>query len=229
MNWKHSKYHILHRIIANCHTYDEAYRVLRELEQDYDLSIKLAFAEHKRTNAKEVAANSVLQDQTDTDYNKLTAQADLLTVEARNPSVQNCMDVANDTLKFIRQCIDIVNPLRLFKEFPDHEAHQRCQYLEFKLDLIWKSFNMICSSGNMSYDHFINIKMHPESEKLLLVINEFLEMVKNGKHSELLRMTKEDVFSKVVNSSEKFMPSISTAFSGIQYDAIFPGIENKNS
>lgn len=229
MHWKHSKYQILHRIVANCHTYDEAYRVLRELEEDYDLSIKLALAEHKRTNAKEIAANTVKSDPHDTDYNKLNADADLMTVSARITSVQSCMDVAADTLKFIRQCIELINPLRQFAHLSDPEAHQRCQYLEWKLDLVWKSYNMICSSGAMSYDHYISLKMHPEADKLLTVVEEFLNQVRSGHHQDLLRLTKADVFSKVVNSNETYMASVSQTFAGIKNDSIFSGIENKNN
>lgn len=224
MHWKHSKYQILHTIVANCHTYDEAYRVLRELEEDYDLSVKLATAEHKRTNAKEIAANLILADEHETDFNKLNSTADLDTVKARIPSVQSCLNVAVDTLKFLRLCIDKINPHRMYGNLPDHEAHQACQYLEWKLDLIWKSYNMVCASGSMSYDHFINIKLHPESDKLMPVVESFLSTIRDGKHTELLKLTKQDVFAKVVNSNEKFMLPITKTFTGIQYDPIFPGI-----
>lgn len=229
MHWKHSKYQIVYTIVANCHTYDEAYRVLRELEEDYDLSVKLASAEYKRINAKEIAANIILKDETETEYNKMNSQADLDSVHAKHPSLISQMQVAKDTLAFIRQCIELVAPHRMFSEYTDQEAHQRCQYLEWKCDLLWKSYNMICASGSMAYDHFINIKMHPEANKIMRIVEEFLQVVRDGNHQNLLTLTKADVLSKVVNNSEVIMPTITTVFERLSHDSIIPRLTSGNA
>lgn len=197
MHWKYSNYQIFHSILANCHTYDEAYRVLRELEEDQDLAIKLALVESKRAQSKVLAAKEVINDTSETRFNKLRSEADVLETDARREVTQACLDEARRTLSFIRLLISKIEPLRLYKHLPDHEAHQAIQPLEWKLDLVWKSYSMLCSSRAFSYDHFINVKMHPDSAELIPVLNDLLLMAQAHDIMPLLRMTKAEVFSKV--------------------------------
>jgi len=207
MHWKHSRYQILNTIVANCHTYDEAYRVLRELEEDRSLSIDLALAESNRAKAKVLSSKTILNDDEEQQYNKLRSQADLDETRARRDVAQACLDEARRELEFIRELIVLIDPHRTYKDLPDYEAHQRIQFLEWKLDLVWKSYSMICAVGNISYDHFISIKMHPHADKIMPVINEFLSMSRTGEHDKLLSFTKNDVFSKVCSEQEIYIAS----------------------
>ena len=221
MHWKHSRYQILHVILANCHTYDEAYRVLRELEEDREFSIKLALVESKRAQSKVIAAKEILKDTQlpPTEFEKLRAQADIDETDARRTVAQDCLDVARDELNFIRTLIAKVNPLRTWRDYSDSEAHQYCQPLEWRLDLMWKAYNMICATGMISYDHYINIKMLPNANQMMNVIDLFKKQYQTD-HKFLLARTKSDVFSEICEEEEHFIEKPLSALLGAPNDNI---------
>lgn len=210
MHWKHSRYQIVNVILANCHTYDEAYRVLKELEEDYILSIDTALVESKRAEAKldqskELIEKSKNEKDLFTRFEVIRAEADIMEIRARAKVAQSCVDVCRDTLEFIQKLITIVNPKRTWKDYPDAQAHQMAQALEWRLDLTWKAYSMICATGNISYDHFINIKMLPDNSKITQLIESLIADVRNGKHGEILKLTKQDVFQHVVGENDRFI------------------------
>lgn len=180
MHWKHSRFEIANIILANCHTYDEAYRVLCELEEDRDFSIKSSMAESKRASGKVIFAKSEIRKyenyESDNDQHlMMRAKADLEETDARTEIAQACLDEARRELSFIRSLKIIIHPYRVFKDYPEHQAHQLCQPIEWKYDMCWKAYNMLCSMGGVSHEHLMLIHTHPSSKEILTGIENLKE------------------------------------------------------
>lgn len=201
VHWKHSRFEIAHVILGNCHTYDEAYRILCELEEDRDVSIKLALAESKRAAAKVINAKVVLKDTSESQANQLQAQCNIDETDARREIAQPCLDEGRRELAFIRSLKKLVNSHRLFHDFPDHVAHQLAQPAEWKFDLFWKTYNHLCSSGHLPYEHLMLLKMHPSSQDLLGGLDKLLEVMQADPQA-LLRQSKNEVLTMVARGTE---------------------------
>lgn len=209
MHWKHSKFQIVSMILNGCHTYDEAYRVLRELEEDRDLSIKLSLAETYRAEAKSLSADLVLKDALEEEYVKLQSKAAKHEVESRSEIFMKVLAAAETELAFIRELIERIQPLRAFKHLDDASAFQAIQPLEFKYDLIWKAYTMICVSGHVSYDHLDAIKRHPQSLTLITAIKELQERLQSEGIHALRLLTKDDVLQLVADAGEHYVSNFS--------------------
>lgn len=199
MHWKHSKFEILYLIVANCHTYDEAYRVLSELEEDRKFSIESALAESLRAQAKVVGSKLVLADETESKSGKLLAQCNIDEQKARTFIAQPCLDAAREELNFIQRIKNIVADKRYFFNYSDEDAHQMCQRFEWFFDLHWKSYNYMCSQGHAPYEHVIAIKNHPDSQSLLNGLL-YLKKQANEDYEKLIFMSKYEVLSSVAKS-----------------------------
>lgn len=204
MHWKHSRYQILYQILSNCHTVDEAYRILCELEEDRQFSIDSTLAESKRAQAKVISNKSILDTEKhsaingsllfETKGNKLQAEAFILEAEARRPVAQACLDECRRELSFIRAVKNAINPFRKYIDYVDYEAHQLCQAEEYYYDLLWRSYNHLCSMQGLPSDHWMLIKMHPMSDTLMDRIDHLLQFM-NSDPREFVRLRKFEVFS----------------------------------
>lgn len=234
MHWKHSNYQILYQILGNCHTVDEGYRVLCELEEDRDFSIKMSFVESYRAQAKVVTNKSILNSNDkltdsllfETEGNHLQAKAFIEEVKARTEMAQLCLDEARRELNFIRKCKELLDPYRTHKNLPLHEAHQKCQLREYYYDLLWKAYNHICSIGCIPSEHWMLIKMHPFHDKLTYRIGEFMSEVKNNA-SYFYSMNKEEVFSKDIYEGLLFVSNFTFTQGGIAYDHYIPKLTRR--
>lgn len=196
MHWKHSQHQLVHVILANCHTVDEAYRVLCELEEDRLFSIESSLAESKRAQSKVIAAKLVLKDSDESKSNKILSECFIDETLARNKLAQPCLDEARRELAFIREIKDKLEPYRKYIELPDHQAHQACQSEEYMYDLFWKAYNFICSTGTIPHDHWMLLKMHPNSSSLVpLVINMTNGLDTQEAITSFKLKTKQELFS----------------------------------
>lgn len=196
MHWKHSNFQVAAMIIGNCHTYDEAYRIVCELEEDRDLSIDLALAESKRAQSKVVSAKETLKDKSEGKAQLLISEANVAETAARKKVAQPCLDEGRRELAFLRMLKEKLNEYRVYKNLPDYEAHQLCQPLEWQLDLVWKAYNHLAVSGGMPYDHLMLIKMHPAAEQILTTINALRAKLQTN-NGEFFIMQKQDVFGLI--------------------------------
>lgn len=202
MHWKHSRFEIAYIIMGNCHTFDEAYRILCELEEDRQFSIESSLAESLRAQSKVVTAKVILNDKNESKSGKLNAECNIAEQKARSKIAQPCLDEARRELLFIRMLKDIVNEKRQFKEHPDYVAHQLAQSTEWKFDLHWKSYNHLASTGYIPYDHMMQLKMHPESESLIEGVMQLRQFIQNDTEAFLM-LSKESVLEQVARGAEK--------------------------
>lgn len=203
MHWKHSRFEIAHLILGNCHTYDEAYRVLCELEEDRDFAIQSSLAESLRAQAKVLASKVILNDETESKSGKMLAQCNIDEQKARKVTAQPCLDEARRELEFIRLLKEKIEPYRLFRQYEDYDAHQLCQRLEWKFDLQWKTYNYLCSSGTLPPDHLILIKTHPDSDNLIVGLQRLQEYIEQYNAEHFLLLSKKDVLSLICDEEER--------------------------
>ena len=201
MHWKHSRFETAYIILGNCHTYDEAYRILCELEEDREFSIESALAESLRAQAKVVTSKTVLADEHETRSGKLLAQCNIDEQRARTRIAQPCMDEARRELQFIRHLKSLVQPRRVFLNQPDHVAHQSAQYNEWMFDLQWKTYNHLAATGHIPHDHLMLLKMHPASKHLISGMFELRNRLQTST-DVFLMMAKETVLDMVAHDDE---------------------------
>lgn len=194
MHWKHSRFEIVNIILGNCHTFDEAYRVLCELEEDRDFSISSSLAESLRAQAKVVTAKSMLADKSETKSQKLQAECNIEEQKARKIIAQPCLDEARRELDFIRMLKSIIDPHRVYKDYPDHVAHQLAQEREWRYELHWKSYNYICATGTVPHDHLMLLRMHPQSDQLLHGLR---TLTQDASSPDFLFKSKRDILNMV--------------------------------
>jgi len=202
MHWKHSRFEIAHLILSNCHTCDEAYRVLCELEEDRDFAIQSSMAESLRAQAKVLASKVILSDDTESKSGKMLAQCNIDEQKARKVTAQPCLDEARRELAFIRHLKKKVEPQRWFATYEDHDAHQLCQRLEWKLDLHWKTYNYLAATGSIPYDHLILLKTHPDTEALLKGVKRLQDIIEANGAETFFMMAKNRVLSIVCDNDE---------------------------
>lgn len=200
MHWKHSRFELAHIILGNCHTYDEAYRVLCELEEDRDFAIESSLAESLRAQSKVLGSKVILDDESESKAGKMLAQCNIDEQKARKVIAQPCLDEARRELDFIRLLKSKLEPVRAFRNQPDHVAHQLCQTLEWKFELHWKSFNYLCSTGTVPHDHLMLLRMHPESSTLMSGLFHLRESIQNDEN--FLFYSKKDVLTRVAHGNE---------------------------
>lgn len=202
MHWKHSRFEIAYIILGNCHTFDEAYRILCELEEDRNFSIESALAESLRAQSKVITAKVILNDTNESKSGKINAECNVAEQKARSKIAQPCMDEARRELSFIRMLKDIVNDNRRFKDYPDHIAHQLAQPIEWMFDLHWKTYNYLASAGSIPYDHIMQMKMHPDSQNLLQAASNLRDSMINDPN-EFFLQDKMRVLSGIASPGDR--------------------------
>ena len=196
MHWKHSRFQVTHIILGNCHTYDEAYRIVCELYEDRLFSIDSALAESKRAQSKVVQAKITLTDVNESKAMKLLAEANIGETSARKLVAQPCMDEARRELAFLQCLKTLLNKYRIHRDLPDPIAHQLCQPIEWQFDLLWKAYNYMCSLGHIPYDHLMLIKMHPKHAQLTQAVDK-LRCIGRNDINELHNYSKHTVLSSI--------------------------------
>lgn len=160
MNWRNSNFQILYFIVGSCHTFDEAYRMLRQLQEEREQALGASKVSEIKEKIKILNAKRKLESGDET--LRLEGEAELLEIEVSKKVVERCIKAAEQELDFINKLIDIIQPYRKYKDYPDEEAHQLCQREEWKLRLIERARAMIASSGTIPYDHLITMMNHPD-------------------------------------------------------------------
>lgn len=188
MHWKNSNWQLL-TIVNSCHTADEAYRVLRVLEEDRKFALAISEAETHRAASKLSAGDDTISN--GHDWERETAKADSLEYEARKDMTQRSIDAANAELAFIRKLIDFVQPHRKYKQYDDVTAHQMCQRDETAADLIYNVWLAVQTGSHVSPELLSNCLCDPNPA----VFAATQELLKNGSaihsKSDLLKMIPE--------------------------------------
>lgn len=140
MNWKHSFYGITAITLGQAFSIDEAYRLLKELQEDRLFSIASSFAESKRAQAKVIDAKVAIRDydaKLESKSNLRRSEAFILETDARFIIAQPCLDMAYGELAFITHLIDHIdsNGLRIHSDFT--VGSQLIQPMEIAYEYIW--------------------------------------------------------------------------------------------
>lgn len=134
-NRLNSDFQIAYFLAGACHTPDGAYATLCSLKENREMAL-------------EEAATELVHHQ---DQTTIAAQ-----VFMRN------YNAAVAELATINRCIDLIQPLRKYKDLPDAEAHEAAQAEEWKLELIARAENQILTTGTISPDQLATMRLHPE-------------------------------------------------------------------
>lgn len=164
MHWRNSRFQVVYFLVGKTHTPDEAYRVLCELREERSMSLNSVKAIDLRARAKLAAANKVLNDTGSDEVARLNAEADIAEVEANKANGQSCIDEAQRELQFLDEMIARIQPHRVYKDYPDHEAHQLAQREEWRYELLTRAENYIGSQGYVPAEHYATMRMHPDWE-----------------------------------------------------------------
>ena len=202
MHWKHSRFDIAYLVLGNCHTTDEAYRVLCELQEDREMAIETSKAESLRAQGKVVGAKLILEDKSESKVNKLRSESYIQETKARTKVTQLAFDEAKREVEFIEKLKEKLNPHRRFKDYEDHVAFQLIQPIEWRYDICWQMYSQMCThAGQVESDMFMMIKMHPESKMLVETLNH-LNSLAQADFTGFMMMEKFDVLSSISRQDE---------------------------
>jgi hypothetical protein len=191
-------FQIAYFLAGSCHTADGAYALLCDLKEDRQTAIDGYSVSQLRGEAKEIRANKLLISIDDAE--KKEGKADLLELENNKKTGKILYQAALDELDFIDKCIEVIQPLRLYKGLSDPEAHEASQHEEWKLELIRRAENsMLTSGGQIPSDLFDTMRMHPAFQKEIAPrLEEILTLLKTvAGREELQKQIKGSEFIEI--------------------------------
>lgn len=159
---RNSKFQYLYFVLGECHTPDEAYRVMQEQLDDREGALAAADAVFLRLRAKRLRVEGVLEDPDTDEPTRLEAEADLVEIVNGEAAHRRAYAEAARERDFLCKLIDEIAPLRRYRDLPDHEARQACQREEWAHKLIVRAENYLATVGTIPADHFGAMRMHPD-------------------------------------------------------------------
>jgi hypothetical protein len=203
MHWKHSRFDIAYLILGNCHTVDEGYRVLCELEEDRTMAIESSRAESLRARAKVVGAKQTLDDDRRTQVDSLRSESYIAETKARVRVTKAALREAKREVAFIQALKSKLQPYRLFQDMEDHIAFQLIQPIEWRFDLFWQMYTqMSTQSGHINNELFAMLKAHPDSPVLFEGL-EYLRSLYSKEFAHFLRSPKAQILAIVSRDNER--------------------------
>lgn len=171
-------FQIAYFLLAKCHTPDAAYAQATELLEDRTNALKSARVGTKRALAKRLEAERAVANTADGSPERLLAEADL--EELANSAEQMAWLVAQAEreAKFIEDCIAKLQPLRKFGHLPDHEAFEAAQREEWRLEMIHRAENYLCSQGFIPHDELATMRVHPDFEGSIMPAIEVMHLAR---------------------------------------------------
>lgn len=183
-HWKNSHFQTEYFIAGQCHTADEAYRVLRQQREDRAVAVANFQATNLRTEAKILRAKSVIDNPESDPAAVLEAKADLAEVEAFAAQAKAVYDVAVAEIAHMDRLIEKLQPLRKYAHLSDEEADQVCQREEWGLRLAHRAKMFLFSQGSIPSDQLETMMSHPDFKTLIAPqIKAIADMAEGGKLS----------------------------------------------
>ena len=178
-HWKNSNFQNEFFIAGQCHTPDEAYRVLRQQREDREVALLSAKSVYLRNEAKISRAKMALE--IGDIPTRLEAQADIAEIEAYAKQSKATYDAAVREVEHIDRLIKKINPLRKYSHLTDEEADQACQREEWALRLAHRARLFMFSNGCIPNDHLEVMLSHPDFKSVIApAIQEIAEAMKSG-------------------------------------------------
>ncbi len=179
-------FQIAYFLAGSCHTPDGMYAMLQGLKEEREGAIKNYEVQGLKNKARIIRANKLMEgDEAD----KLDGEAELLEIKDGDESGKVLYDAAIDELNYINYCIEIVQPLRKYKDLPDNEAYEIAQRDEWKMELIRRAENAILTTGTIPTDHYATMRLHPDFIKEILPkVEKVLELTKSNTPTEMAKL-----------------------------------------
>lgn len=159
-------FQIKYFIAGSCHTPDAAYSILCDLRENRSDSIKSFEASKLREQAKRIRAQRLIDSLDEAD--QLEGQADIVEIEAMSETVARNLAAAQAELITIQSYMDALEPLRQYAHLSLPEAHEAAQREEWKLELMERAENSLLTTGTISPDQFVTMRMHPDFKIAIL-------------------------------------------------------------
>jgi hypothetical protein len=152
-------FQIAYFLAGSCHTADGAYSLLKDLQEDREMSLAMIESSELKQQAKILKAQRMI----DSGDEVSILKGKSILMEAKNTKAFTLRNIeaAKKELEFINKCIEKIQPHRRFKDLPDPEAHEAAQYDEWKMELISRAENSLLTNGNIPTEHFVTMRMHP--------------------------------------------------------------------
>lgn len=173
-------FQIAYFLLAKCHTPDAAYALATDLLDDRQRALDAAKVGAKRALAKRLIAEDAMN-AARTESDRLNAEADLEELANGERDAAFLVAQAEREAQFIRDCIAKLQPLRRFAHLPDHEAFEAAQREEWRMELIHRAENYLCSQGFIPHDELATMRTHPDfALSIMPAIENFHEHRKSG-------------------------------------------------
>lgn len=165
-NRQNHDFQIAYFLAGDCHTPDGAYSLLCDLREDRLNALNLVEAGQLRERAKRLRAEKLLASTDEAD--RLDGQADISEIDAMAATVQRNVEAAKAELATIEKCMEILQPMRLYRHLSDAQAHEAAQRAEWKHELIRRGENYLMTQGTIPADHFNTMRLHPDFKSDIL-------------------------------------------------------------
>lgn len=166
-HWRNSNFQTEFFIAGQCHTPDEAYRVLRQQKEERDVAIAAAKATCLRNEAKIIRAKETINDSSRSAADILEAKADLAEIEAYAEQSSLALAAAMREVEHINRLLENLAPLRKYSHLADAESDQACQREEWALKLAHRARVMLFTQGSIPSDHFEVMISHPDFKSVI--------------------------------------------------------------
>lgn len=153
-------FQIKYFLAGSCFTSDAAYFLLQDLKEERQAAIDYYGVSKIREKAKMLEIKKLQESESEID--NINAEADLLELENNKKTGEVLYQAALDELNYINDCLSKINESRKYKHLPDPEACQAMQQEEWKYELIHRAENSLLTTGTISPDQFVTMRMHPE-------------------------------------------------------------------
>ena len=182
VNRTNHDFQIKYFIAGACHTPDATYGILCDLKENRGDAIKSFAASKLREEAKIIRANRLIA--SDDEAMCLDGRADLVEIEALSETVAKNLAAAQAELATIEQYMTALEPLRKYANLSLPEAHEAAQQEEWRLELIHRAENSLLTTGSISPDQFVTMRMHPEFKTSILPRIDRIQLLQQGLRME---------------------------------------------
>ena len=172
---KNTNFQIVYFLIGSCSTPDGAYSLLCDLKEERQGALDAYEVTKLKNEAKKLRAEKLLKGN---EADVLDGKAELLELKQSEKTSKGLYESAKNELDFIDKCLAVIEPVRMFSNLPEIEAHEAAQFEEWKGELIRRAENSMLTTGGIPTDQFNTMRMHPAFKtEILPRINEMTQLM----------------------------------------------------
>jgi len=164
MYWMNSKFQTLFFIVAEGHTFDNAYRI-----------VKQQLLERRQAKQK-------LEEQRKEEQSMLYKTNLSHEVAPFHKERETMYEVMLDEIDFLEKLATALEPHRKYKHLPEQVAHQMAQREYWFHELVERASVQIYAKGQIDWDTMKAMRAHPDYLDMAEVLNKDFRSVQNGVH-----------------------------------------------